>query len=176
MNITLKTDGLDQMIKALKGPLPVVRVGVMSNKNSRVESKKTLSFEEIQNLNKPRKSGTPLSNTELGAIHEFGSPARGIPPRSFLRVPLLSRLNKELKNSNAFNQDVLRNVMRKGTILPWMQKVAILAEGIVLGAFSSGGYGKWPKWKNSSYSNNTGQLLLDTQQLRDSIGSEVVTP
>ncbi|EMG31569.1 hypothetical protein [Campylobacter showae] len=31
-----------------------------------------------------------FSNAELAAIHEFGSPARHIPERSFLRKPLIS--------------------------------------------------------------------------------------
>nr|DAJ97448.1 MAG TPA: virion morphogenesis protein [Caudoviricetes sp.] len=31
-----------------------------------------------------------FSNAELAAIHEFGSPARNIPERSFLRKPLIS--------------------------------------------------------------------------------------
>lgn len=58
---------LEAKIAALRG-LGVV-VGVTAKTNSR--------------------SGK-FSNAELAAIHEFGSPARNIPERSFLRKPLIN--------------------------------------------------------------------------------------
>lgn len=170
---TLKTHGLDQILKALKKPLPVARVGIYNDKNQRSEGKTKLTFSEVQKLTKPHKANAP-TNAEIGAIHEYGSPARGIPPRSFLRAPIAAHLDKELKSAGAFDKEVLNKVIRDGSLEPWMKKIAVVAEKIVINAFNTGGYGAWPAWKNPNYSNNTDMILVDSTQLRDSIGSEVV--
>lgn len=122
-------------------------------------------------MSKPRKGGKQLTNAEIGAVHEFGNSTH--PQRSFLRVPLMDRLNKELQDSGSFDKETLRDVIINGTVVPWLKKVAVVAEGIVAGAFDTGGYGKWAQWKNPSYQNNTGNILVDTTQLRNSITSEV---
>lgn len=148
---TVNVKGLDQLMKAIKGKLPQVRIGVLGSNNAR--------------------TGGSSTNAQVGAAHEFGTTT--IPQRSFLRVPLAENLGKELENAGALDEDVLKGVIRKGDIIPWLEKVAIVAESIVLGAFDSGGYGHWVPWKNPSYENNSGQLLVDTHQLRDSISTEV---
>lgn len=153
-DVTLNVKGLDQLLKALKARPPVARVGVLGSKAHRSD-------------------GGPASNALVGAVHEFGSPARGIPQRSFLRIPISENLQKYMVKSGALDKTVLRDVVKQGTLLPWMRKVAVLAEGIVADAFSSSGFGKWVPWKNPSYTNNAGQILVDTTQLRNSITSEV---
>jgi phage gpG-like protein len=169
-SVTLQTKGLDALLKALKRQ-PIARVGILGNSVSRVENKTTLSFSEVQNMSKPRKGGPQLTNAEIGAVHEFGSSTH--PQRSFLRVPLTDRLNKELEASGAFDKETLHQVIMSGTVVPWLKKVTVLAEGIVAGAFATGGYGKWAQWKSPGYQNNTGNILVDTTQLRNSITSEV---
>ena len=72
-----------------------------------------------------------------------------------------------------FTQDELLEVVKEGTMLPWLKKLAVIGEKIVLEAFATGGDGKWPKWKTKGYKNNTGQILVDTTQLRDSITSDI---
>lgn len=151
----LELKGLDQIIKALKIKAPSIHVGILSDKATRSKSGKATA-----------------NNAEIGSFHEFGTST--IPMRSFLRVPLSNKLEVEMIKSNALDKNVLKKVIKEGTLIPWMEKIAILAEGIVLGAFDSGGYGEWKGWKDSSYSNNTGQLLVDTQQLRNSITSKVI--
>lgn len=153
--VTLNVAGLDKLIKALKKQPPSARVGILGDKNSRTAK------------------GKHSSNAEVGAVHEFGAPARGIPSRSFLRIPLTDNLQKYMEKENALDKDVLADVVRQGSVVPWLQKIAVLAEKIVADAFSSGGFGKWPAWKTPGYTNNTGQILVDTQQLRNSITSEV---
>lgn len=167
---TINIKGLYKLLKALKQKQPVVRVGILGDKTQRTENKTKLSFSEVQNLVKPRKSGKQLTNAELGALHEFGG--ANMPQRSFLRMPLTERLNKEMQRSGAFSEQAFKGVMQQGTVIPWLKKLAVLAESIVLGAFDSGGYGKWPKWKKG-YTNRTGMILVDSQQLRNSITSEV---
>lgn len=152
-DVTLEVHGLDQILKALKGQKPTCRIGVLGGKSS-------------------REGGGP-TNAEIGAAHEYGAPSRGLPVRSFLRVPISDRLQKDLEKSGALTEAEFKEVVRTGSVLPWLKKVAVLAEGIVRGAFDTGGYGAWKAWKDPNYTNNAGQILVDTTQLRDSITSEV---
>lgn len=147
---TIDTKGLEKLIKAMKVKPPVARVGVLGSK--------------------PREGGS--SNADIGAKHEFGSPSEGLPQRSFLRVPLNDNLEKFLDSSGAFDKDAMESVIKLGTFLPWIRKMAIVAEKVVAEAFASGGFGKWAP-HSPGYTNNTGQILVDTQQLRNSITSEV---
>jgi phage gpG-like protein len=149
------TKGLDALIKALKHP-PMCKIGVLG-KNSRSSSK----------------GGVTSSNATIGAVHEFGSVSNNIAQRSFLRKPITDKLEKYLEKSQAFDKDTLREVLKKSSFMPIMRKVAVTAEAVVQDAFATGGFGEWPKWKDGGYQNNTGQLLIDTRQLRDSITSEV---
>jgi hypothetical protein len=144
----INTKGLDKLVKALKTKPPVARVGILS-KNAR-------------NTQGP-------GNATIGAMHEFGTTKT--PVRSFLRVPISEHLEKEMESSGALDKKVLADVVSQGTILPWLQKIAILAEGIVAQAFDTGGFGKWPL-SNYSHKKNH-QTLVETNQLRESITSEV---
>ncbi len=156
-DVTMNVKGLDQLVKALKAQPPQTRVGILGDKAVRGK--------------KSGKGGS--SNAEIGAVHEFGAPARGIVARSFLRIPISDQLDKKLESSGALDKDVFAEVIRRGSVIPWMKKVAVLAEQIVAEAFETGGFGKWAKWKTPGYTNNTGQLLMDTQQVRNSITSDV---
>lgn len=156
-DIDFNIRGLEQFLKALKRKPPTVRVGILSNSPRRP---------------KGAGKGSP-TNAEIGAVHEFGAPARNIPQRSFLRGPIADRLDKELSKSGAFDPDALGDVLKQGSMTPWAKKVAVVAESIVIGAFDSKGYGKWAPWKDPGYTNEGGTLLIDTGQLRDSITSDV---
>lgn len=154
---TLNTKGLDQLLKALKAEPPQARVGVLGSKATRNSG-----------------GGKAVSsNAEIGAVHEYGAPARGIPARSFLRVPISENLQKEMEKSGALDKKVMAEVVNQGTVVPWLKKVAVLAEGIVSDAFATAGFGKWAPWAVPNYTNNAGQILVDTKQLRESITSEV---
>jgi phage gpG-like protein len=154
--VTLKIRGLDQLVKALKAKPPVARVGILGDKTSREPAEGNAS--------------TP-TNAEIGASHEFGTSAS--PKRSFLVTPISEQLDKEMLKSGALDKEVLSEVIKQGSLLPWVKKIAALAEGIVVDAFDTGGFGKWKGWKNPNYTNNAGEILVDTKQLRDSITSEV---
>lgn len=153
--VVLETKGLDQLIKALKNGMPRACVGILGSKTIR------------------GKTQGNQTNAAIGAIHEYGSPAKNIPIRSFLRVPISEHLNKKMESSGALDETVLKEVVKSGTVVPWLKKIAILAESVVHEAFETGGFGKWPGWKNPNYKNNHGRILEDTGQLRDSITSEV---
>ncbi len=152
-DIEINTRGLDQLIKAFKGDLPTARVGVLGSKTTRSGSK----------------AGN--NNATVGAAHEYGT--HTLPQRSFLRVPIAEHLQKKMEASNAFDKSTLAQVIKQGSILEWMKKVAVLAEAIVIEAFETKGFGKWPPWQTPNYTNRGNTLLVDTGQLRDSITSEV---
>lgn len=148
---SLKIDGLDEILKALKNP-PRVRIGV---------------------LGKGARPGSQTDNATIGAAHEFGTAT--LPRRSFLRVPLADNLGERLENSGILDKTAItRELIETGSVRGFMQVVAITAEEVVQDAFATGGNGKWKQWSNPNYTNNTGMILLDTQQLRESITSEVV--
>jgi len=170
--LSLNTLGIDQLIKALKSSLSRARVGVLGAKTNR-DGLANRGGRSV-NAEKPIAASGPINpstNAAIGMIHEFGN--SNMPQRSFLRVPIAENLQKKLDSSSAFDQDVLREVLREGSIEPWLEKTAVIGENIVLEAFDTGGYGKWPPWRTPGYENNTGQILVDSTQLRNSISSEV---
>lgn len=147
----LDTKTLDKLVRALKkGNLAGVKIGIFGKSVPR--------------------PGSPLNNATIGAFHEFGT--TNTPQRSFLKMPLSTMLGKELQQSGAFDEATLNQVVRSGTIKAWLQKVAIVAEAVVQDAFSTGGFGKWPPSQMKNKKNE--QTLVETQQLRNSITSEVV--
>lgn len=147
----LNTRVLDNLVKAFKGKLPVARVGVMGDKNARVN-----------NENGP-------TNAEIGAKHEFGS--GGMPQRSFLRVPICDNFQKYLENSGFFDIDALTNVVAEASLKPWVKKFGAIGVAIVLDGFDSGGFGKWKP--SNMQRKEVKQTLVETQQLRNSITFEV---
>ncbi len=154
----LKTPGLDKIMKALGGKPPVGRVGILGDKTVRGENG------EGEQLSK---SGP--SNAEIGAAHEYGTSK--LPQRSFLRVPISENLASRLKSSGLTNKDTLKEVVKTGSVVAWLKLVMIEAEGIVIEAFDSGGFGKWKPSNMTKKKNH--QTLVETQQLRNSITSEV---
>lgn len=150
---TFEIKGLEQLIKALKAQPPKAKLGILGSSARTANGKKG------------------PSNAMIGAAHEFGTTT--IEQRSFLRMPLTEELNAELERAGAFDERVMKDVIKQGSVIPWLTKIAIVAKNIVLDAFDTGGFGKWPAWKNPNYENNTGKLLVDTQQLRNSIEYEV---
>lgn len=169
--VKLDTRNLDGVLKALKENMSRVRVGILGGKNIRNNVNVGGGRSVNAGKSSPKGKFNVTTNAAVGALHEFGVPGK-LPVRSFLRMPISENLGKELENSGAFKEDALRQVVKEKSLLPWLHRIAIVAEKIVSDAFETGGFGKWPKWKGS-YTNNTGMVLVDTQQLRKSITSEV---
>lgn len=156
--VTVNTKGLDQLVKAFSGKLPTLKVGILAD-NSR---------------SGPGKSSP--TNVQVGAAHEYGAPARGIPMRSFLRMPLNDRLGKYMEEAGLFKEKVISGMIKTGSIDSYMRLTGEVALNVVRDAFDSGGFGKWAKWKHPEErqaNSNAGMLLVDTHQLRDSIAFEV---
>ena len=187
--VEVNTKGLDALLKALTNRPPTAKVGILGDKNARhVVTPKKDKFGLVTSykyktvpINLYGKSGKLLrskiiddaaTNAAIGMGHEFGDPTRHLPQRSFLRVPISERWAKELETAGLFEEDVIKAVIKKKSILPWMKLATIVAEKIVITGFTNGGYGKWAPWAQG-YSSTTGNILVETQQLRDSITSEV---
>lgn len=145
----MDTKALDKIIAACK-TAPKIKIGILNN---------------------GRRQGTDLTNADIGASHEFGDDK--LPQRSFLRVPLTDHLGKFLDKSEFFDKESMAKVLSEKDLKPWVEKIAIVAQSVVLEAFASQGFGKWPQWQIPGYKNNTGMLLQDTLQMRNSITYEV---
>lgn len=161
---TFDVTGLEKLIQALHVRPPTCHVGILGDSPREAEEKEGWVSSEVS-------SGDTPTNAEVGAAHEFGTST--IPMRSFLRVPISGNLQKEMEKSGLFNNDKLSEVLKTGSLKAWLEEVAIAAEACVQDAFDTGGDGKWPAWKDPNYTNNAGQLLVDTKQLRESVTSEV---
>lgn len=169
--ITGNFDTLNSFIKGMSEKW-IVKVGIMGTKAS-------------------RKGDAGTNNAEIGAVHEFGSPAQHIPQRSFLRMPIQTRQDK-----------IVDEVASKTA--PWMlhhdtptaartvQKVmltflGIACENVVQQAFDTKGFGEWApntparatykltsRGKKATPENVAkDHPLIDTGQLRRSIASKV---
>lgn len=145
------TKNLEKIIRALKkGGNAGVKIGIFGKNAAR--------------------QGSDLNNATIGAFHEFGT--IHVPKRSFLKMPITERLKPELEKSGAFDEATIKEVVKLGTIKPWLDKVAITAEAVVMDAFDTGGFGKWTPSDMTHKQNQ--QTLVETQQLRNSITTEVV--
>lgn len=140
-----------------------------------------------------RKSGD-MTNADLARIHELGSPEHGIPARSMLRTPIADHAQQIMESVKGHSEGWLKE---SGPMKIW-KMVGIAAEKIVLQAFATGGFGKWPALKYATllaklnrgkkgkslarrkgiiaqiYSGEVGMgILIDTGQLRRSFSSRV---
>lgn len=142
------TKNLDKLIKALSDDESMCKVGILGTHDSR------------NDVN---------SNATIGMKHEFGDDK--LPIRSFLRAPISENMQSYLDNSDAFDKEAVKKVIEEKSFIPWLKKLGVLAEAIVSDAFNTGGFGKW-KPSNMDFKKNH-QTLVETQQLRNSITSEV---
>jgi hypothetical protein len=163
----IKLDGLEKLVKALKikNP-PKILLGIVGTK--------------------PERSGG-ATNAEIGAAHEYGSVQRNLPARSFLRMPISEKLDESLKDAGMTDEGTLRKVITDGSIMPWLEKIKLIAKAIVIEAFDTEGFGKWRKWSRKyarrqelkMQSKKTGgrgtdnKILDDTGQLKGAIDAVI---
>jgi hypothetical protein len=169
-------------VKSDFGPLKVLTEDLEKNRQARVKV-------GILGGKAGRKKG-PLNNPTLGMIHEFGLAERNIPARSFLRVPLASELPKKMLS---IGRAVWSGIIRQEGMAKALGELGLQGRLVVVGAFDTGGYGRWQQW-SKSYARRRelgsrranrgrllnftgpikpGSLLILTGQLRRSISFEV---
>ena len=111
---------LKQFLKGLlKAKDHAARVGVMGDRDAREEGE--------------------MGNAEIGAAHELGSPSRGLPARSWLRMPI--SWNAEPIAINA--KQAFIKTAQTGNIVDFLRQLGIAAEAAISQAFDSGGFGTW---------------------------------
>lgn len=149
-DVELNSKNLQGLLRTLKAKMPTAQVGVLGEKNKRANDG---------------------SNASIGAKHEFGDPAEGLPIRSWLRQPLIDQYQKFLNRAGAFKEDSLKEVMRTKSLVDFTKKLGIVAEAVIAEGFNTGGFGKWKPSQMQFKKNH--QTLVETQQLRNSVISRV---
>lgn len=143
-NVQLNLDGINDLLKKFAN-MPDVKIGILNDK----------------------KRSDGMGNAELGLIHEMGLGSN--PQRSFLRMPLNTKMPEMIKN----NLEFLEEKMVEEGVEAVAETLGRMGVEVVQSAFDSDGFGHWEK-HSPGYENNTGNVLVDTTQLRRSIESEVV--
>jgi hypothetical protein len=144
----LNLRGLDQLIKALKKD-GIVKVGILGDGSNRQEG--------------------GLTNAAIGAAHEFGKGNN--PVRSWLRAPLMTKLGPEIEKAGILSKSNIKNMVATGSPLIIFKQIGVLGEAVIQEGFETGGYGGWKPSIMSRKTNH--QTLVETQQLRNSVTSEV---
>lgn len=159
--------GLDKFLKMIQGKMPSAKVGILGDSTNRIN----VNIETGEILGNS-------TNAEIGLKHEFGGITTlpngvqfDLPQRSFLRVPIIDNFQNFITKYGGFDKLTLQTMVKEGTLLKWAAKIGTVGEAIVQEAFETGGFGAWPK-SNMAYKNND-QTLVESQQLRNSIRSEV---
>lgn len=164
---------LEKILRALKGNIPVARVGILGGSNQRAmgnPSGKTVAKPKALPMGaQPAHQAIGTSNAEIGMKHEFGMD--GMPMRSFLRIPLIENFKDYLEEAGGMDKKVINEMIKTGTLVEFVKKMGIIAERVVLDAFHTGGFGKWPPSDMRNKKNH--ETLVETQQLRNSITSDV---
>lgn len=118
------------------------------------------------------------TNPQIGAYHEqpkdmeFGSIARKLPQRSFLRMPLMTQLTPQRLNKIPWYRLLLRDGPKK-----LLTRFGLMGEEVVQEAFSTGGYGNWKELSQSTINRKgTTAILIDKAEMRKAVDSRVVLP
>lgn len=114
---------------------------------------------------------TQSTNAHIGAVHEFGLPSSNIPQRSFLRMPLETKMPEAL---GVLGKELYES-MTAGDIKAWFTNVGLEAEVIINAAFETRGFGSWQPLAEETIERKGSDLeLIDTGHLARSIQSRVV--
>lgn len=158
-----KDMGLEALLKALDSDVKV-KVGVLGGKTVR-----SAAADQFAKEGPKIATSQVLTNAEVGMFAEFGT--NRTPQRSWLRVPLIEHLYQYMAKAGAFKQETIMGIINEQSLAPFMRKVGLVAERIIQDGFDTGGFGKW-KPSNMDFKKNH-QTLVETQQLRNSVTSEV---
>lgn len=138
-----------------------VRVGLLGNKAARFDA----------DWNKEKKN-----NPTIGLEHEFGVKGDGtsppLPARSFLRMPLMTRLKDKIQQ---IGTAVFRALVMKRGIKVALENLGATAENTIQEAFNTGGFGQWqPLSPTTIRRKKSTAILIDTAQMRKAVTSRVV--
>lgn len=150
-SVKLDMSGWKHLKKTLEGNY-TTRVGILGSEGSK------------------QHADTKKTNAEIGAIHELGLVA-GIPQRSFLKMPLESKLFSKIEAEKEQYYTALKN----GKLVKWFQALGMWSEEIIDEAFTTSGFGSWaPNAPITIARKGSAMPLIDTGQLRNSISHIIV--
>ena len=143
---------LSKVTDSLSGKY-VTKVGVLGDKDTRT-------------------SDENIDNAGLGLVHEFGSIEKGIPARSWLRLPILSQVEKIIKSVSK-NKKRIEKEVSDGDDKVIYEILGGACESAIQEAFETHGFGTWkPKKINIDNLEKQSPLIM-TGAFRQSISSEV---
>lgn len=152
LDVKIEDKDLKNVIKSLKSNLES-RVGLIGAGATKIEGKATVAG--------------------IGALHEFGSPARNIPPRSFLRMPVELK-SKVIARALVSKKALIEQALANGNEETIYKILGVAAEGVIEQAFQTGGFGQWSKLSPKTIQKKgSNKILIDTNQMRSSIVSKV---
>ncbi len=153
---TYNTSGLDELIKMASSNKCTAKLGILGDKDSRTS-----------------KEAGAESNATIGARLEFGSMKNG-KVFSFLRMPVTEFLDKQIAKPGFFNQKDIDLAIQRKTLKNMIEKIAVAGLAIVLEAFDTGGFGRWPDLEPSTWAKKkVKQKLVESHQLRDAVSFEI---
>jgi len=115
---------------------------------------------------KAEEDGTSIAM--IAVVHEFGSPERGIPERSFLRAGILGAL----PNLVRLNEANIKKIANGGfTALTALNQLGVMAAGAVQRQIVEGDYA--PNAPATIKAKGSSKPLLDSGQLRQSITYQI---
>lgn len=121
--------------------------------------------------NKVARKDGGLNNPTIGAVHEFGSLDKKIPARSWLRMPIMSKLPDVVKK---IGRSTFNAIAAKNGIVTALETLGTEAYNVIQDAFNTGGFGTWAPLKPSTIRRKkSSAILIDTAQLRQSVSYAV---
>lgn len=154
-----------------------VHVGILGGYDERAEAP-TVNYEArhdaIESGEDVKEPGAPIGNAALGAVHEFGSISRGIPMRSFLRMPVINEMPAALQ---ATDRRLWHRILIEKGIRGALGLLGAYALDVIHLAFDTGGFGAWAPLKPRTVRRKkSSTILIDSAQLRQAITAEIVDP
>ena len=122
----------------------------------------------IPNDETSREDSGEITNAELGIIHEWGAPEKGIPERSFMR----STMSEEMENLGRLSKTQIALCL-EGNISPHdvFATIGAYLQGKIVDKITDGEF--VPNNENTVKRKGSSKPLIDTGQLRASITYEV---
>ena len=167
--IRVDLSGLEELKRKL-GRKYITRVGILGGAGMHKEPITKMFNGKATRVAGPTEQ--PLSNAEIGLILELGSETNNIPPASWLRMPAEYKKREIIK---FLGTPKIRALIEGGNILGVFKALGVFVEGIIDDAFSSQGWGKWPKNAASTIKRKGSSARnIDTGQVRRAVTSDVV--
>jgi len=152
-SLKLDTTGLDALLNNIKDASNMhVKVGILKESASR--------------------NGGELNNARIGNFHEqeLGSMSKGLPQRSFLKMPLEFKGKEIAEYLEKNHESIMKDLTLDKGVRRIYFKVGTKAKLIIKDAFFTGGFGQWTPLKASTIKRkNNNLILVDTGQLEKSI-------